>query len=73
MGAGRGQGFPCSANGSSGEEQDVVVRSVCIKRLQAAEYAPLQEDLERHLFFLDRQLGRVHELLLYMVQAVPPR
>ncbi|WP_216327812.1 hypothetical protein [Deinococcus aestuarii] len=43
------------------------------ERLRGAEYAPLQEDLERHLFFLDRQLGRLHELLLYMVQAVLPR
>lgn len=43
------------------------------ERLRVAEYAPLQEDLERHLFFIDRQLGRLHKLLLYMVQAVPAR
>lgn len=42
------------------------------ERLREAEYAPLQEDLERHLFFLDRQVGRLHELLLYTVQAVLP-
>ncbi|WP_216329278.1 hypothetical protein [Deinococcus aestuarii] len=43
------------------------------ERLRVAEDGPLQEDLERHLFFLDRQVGRLHELLLYMVQAVPAR
>lgn len=43
------------------------------ERLRVAEYPPIQEDLERHLAFLDRQLGGLHERLLYTVQAVPPR
>lgn len=63
-------------NGSSGEdweEQDVVIHSGRTKRLRGVEYGPICEDLERHLFFLDRQLGCLHELLLYMVQAVSPR
>lgn len=50
-----------------------MICSACTKRLRAAKYAPLQEDLERHLFFLDRELGRLHELLLYTVQAASPR
>ncbi|WP_216322756.1 hypothetical protein [Deinococcus aestuarii] len=43
------------------------------ERLPGIEYAPIREDLERHLFFLDRQLVGLHERLLYLVQVVLPR
>ncbi|GMA14260.1 hypothetical protein E5F05_02485 (plasmid) [Deinococcus metallilatus] len=42
-------------------------------RLRVAESTPIREDLERHLTFPDRQLGRLRELLLGMVQPVPAR
>ena len=42
------------------------------ERLRGIEYAPIREDLERHLAFLDRQLGGLHERLLSLVQVVLP-
>lgn len=43
------------------------------ERLSVAEYAPIQEDLERHLAFLDRRPGGLHERLLSLVQVSLPR